>query len=309
MATARVIKKRIRSTKNIKQITKAMEAVAAVKMRRSEEVALHARPFAYAALEILKNITARGGEETLRSPLMEKRQEKKILLVVVTSDKGLAGSFNTNILRASDAFLSLCTVPSDIVAVGKRGRDYYLRRGRNIAHEFLGSGDLVHPSETKPISLFLKEKFTSGGYDNVVIVYTNFISALKQKVVTRQLLPFTRETLEKIVAGLTPLQGKYSNGHLEARLPSQEVDYLFEPSPAQVLKELMPTLLDIEVYHAVVEANASEHSSRMVAMKNASENAGELIDSLTIQYNKSRQAQITRELTEITAGTEALAQQ
>ncbi|MBS4051458.1 MAG: F0F1 ATP synthase subunit gamma, partial [Methylomonas sp.] len=213
MAIARVIKKRIRSTKNIKQITKAMQAVAAVKMRRSEEVALAARPFAYAALQMLKNVAGHSGEHAALSPLLAVREApQKICYVVITSDKGLAGSFNANVLRASDVFLkknSSSTV--DIVAVGKKGRDYYARRGSTIMREFLGIGDSVSVEETKPISSFIQDVFVSGAYDEVHIVYTNFISALKQDVVSRKILPFTAETLEEVVAGITPLVGKYSD--------------------------------------------------------------------------------------------------
>ena len=304
MATARTIKKRIRSTKNIKQITKAMQAVAAVKMRRSEEVALRARPFAAAALHILTSVTHGGGEDSEHSPLLRKREVKKACLVIITSDKGLAGSFNTNVLRAGDSFLMSSKVPTDIVAVGKKALEYYRRRGRKIAGDFQHIGDSVDVSETKPISLLLSELFTSGVYDSITLIYTNFDSALKQTVIRRPLLPFTRESLEGIVAGISPSSGKYSKQ--EPTENTLSVSYLFEPSPKQVLNELLPILLDIEIYHAVLEANASEHSSRMVAMKNASENAGDLIDTLTVAYNKSRQAQITRELSEITAGTEAL---
>jgi len=305
MATARVIKKRIRSTKNIKQITKAMQAVAAVKMRKSEEVALRSRPYAYAALRMLKNISSAAGEHAEHSVLLRRREVKKICLVVVTSDKGLAGSFNTNVLRAADAFIARSLSAVDIVAVGKKGRDHYVRRGRTPVKEFLGIGDSVALSETAPIAELARELFTSRGYDSVIIIHTNFISALKQEVVTRTLLPFSKESLEQTVASIQPIQGKYSDAEsLQNSLPAE---YIFEPSPQALLHTLLSKLLDIEVYHAILEANASEHSSRMVAMKNASENAGELIDSLTILYNKSRQAQITKELTEITAGTEALA--
>ncbi len=305
MSTSRVIKKRIRSTKNIKQITKAMQAVSAVKMRKSEEVALKARPYAYAALEILKNVTQGVGEHASYSPLLDAREVKKTLLVVVTSDKGLAGSFNTNVLRAAERFIKKSTVPIEIIAVGKKGRDFFARRESFISREFLGIGDSASIEETQPIAHEVKDSFTSTTYDEVYIIHTNFISALKQEVVLRKLLPFDEKSLEEVVKGIKPLQGKYAGA--EGKASSASVEYLFEPSPEKLLHQLLSALLDVEVYHAILEANASEHSSRMVAMKNASENAGELIDSLTILYNKSRQAQITKELTEITAGTEALA--
>ena len=304
MATARLIKKRIRATASIKQITKAMQAVAAVKMRRSEEAALRARPYAYAALEILKNIISRGGNFE-GVPLMSKGETGKTCVVVISSDKGLAGSFNANVFRKADEFLNEIKSRADVVAIGKKCGEYYKRQGKNVVKYFHDMGDTMWVDETEQVSRFLRENFVNNIYDEVVIIYTNFISALKQEVITRKLLPFEREELEKIIRGIIPLRGKYSSyaGERKSLLLNE---YLYEPDQKSVLSELLPALLDIEVYQAILEANASEHSSRMMAMKNASENASDLITNLTIQYNKSRQSQITKELTEITAGKEAL---
>lgn len=282
-----------------------MQAVAAVKMRRSEEVALSARPFAHAALEILRNVTASIGNERALSPFLRSGKGEKPLLVVVTSDKGLAGSLNTNVLRVADTYLKNATQEVSIVAVGKKGRDYYTRRGKKVIKEFVDFGDSVKIEEVQPLTAYLKNQFIETACDEVLVIYTNFITALRQEVITRRLLPFDRKTLQEIVEGIAPLQGKYS-GPTE-NLGQENREFVFEPSPQEVLSELLPLLFDIEMYQAILEANASEHSSRMVAMKNASENASELITELTILYNKSRQAQITRELSEITAGTEALA--
>lgn len=318
MATSRTIKNRIRSTKSIQQITKAMQAVSAVKMRKSESAAITSRPYAISALEILKNIRQAMKEEDLQySKLTRENKVKKICLVVVTSDKGLAGSFNTNVLKRAQQFIKSHTgeqydnVKVDIVAVGKRGRDFLKKRGLTIIDEFLGSGDFVTTAETLPISSLLHEQFLKNEYDEVTIIYTNFISAMKQNVVVRKILPVTPKALEEITKHIIPEHGLYAGMPQavdNAIAPSSRVrQYIYEPSPAIVLDKLIKTLVDIEVHQSILEANASEHSSRMIAMKSASDNAKELIGDLRITYNKVRQAQITKELTEISAGAEALA--
>lgn len=307
MASSKAIKNRIKSTKSIKQITKAMEAVSAVKMRKSEQTALRARPYALASLEVLRNLTAKlDSDISTLSPLLQSPIDKPACLLVITSDKGLAGSFNTNILRKAQRILKENPLV-EIIAVGKKGRDFLSRRGGNIVAEFTGAGDFVDLFETLPISEFVKKGFIEGRWNTVTALYTNFLSALKQEVVARQILPFNFQSLTSIVEGIIPTKGKYANmpGVIGSDKHTEE-SYVFEPSPNEVLSELLPTLLEIEIHHAVLEGNASEHSSRMVAMRNASENAGELIDGLTLEYNKARQAQITKELTEITAGASAL---
>jgi F-type H+-transporting ATPase subunit gamma len=310
MPSTKSIKNRIKSTKNIKQITKAMEAVSAVKMRKSEQVALRARPYALASLEVLKNVSAsinsqKNSEISSLSPLLSTlNADKPKCLVVVTSDKGLAGSFNTNVLRKALNFIKN-NPDTEIIAVGKRGRDFLKRRGGKMIADFTGAGDFVELEETSPIAKLVREGFESGKWSTVTLLYTNFVSALKQEVVARNILPFSFDSLNSIIEGILPTRGKYAN--MPNVLGTSETsDYVFEPNPSEVLGKLLPTLLDIEIHHAVLEGNASEHSSRMVAMRNASENAGELIDGLTLQYNKARQAQITKELTEITGGAAAL---
>jgi F-type H+-transporting ATPase subunit gamma len=318
MASSKAIKNRIRSTKNIAQITKAMEAVSAVKMRKSEQVALRARPYSLAALEVLRGVSAKLETDiSSLSPLLSKPKGSNLhhkvepckCLIVITSDKGLAGSFNTNVLRKAFAFIKN-NPDTEIIAVGKRGRDFLKRRGGKIIADFTGAGDFVELSETAPIAKFVREGFETGKWNSVTLLYTNFLSALKQEVVTRQILPFNFESLNAIIEGIVPTRGKYANmpsviGTL-TESKNGESAYVFESNPAEVLEKLLPTLLDIEIHHAVLEGNASEHSSRMIAMRNASENAGELIDGLTLEYNKARQAQITKELTEITGGAAAL---
>jgi F-type H+-transporting ATPase subunit gamma len=311
MATPRALKNRIKSTKSIQQITKAMQAVSAVKMRKSESAAIAGRPYALSALEILKNIRrALKEEEAVHSPLVKERHVEKIALVVVTSDKGLAGSFNTNVLRRSQEYIKHHPDKTiDIIAVGKKGRDYFRSRGRKITAEFFESGDLVTVEEALPIANFLTESFLKHDYDEVVLIYTNFISALKQVVVTRKILPVTIHALDEITKHIIPDQGMFSGMPQavdRALNNDKHLEYTFEPSPQKVLNKMIPALVNIEIYQSILEANASEHSSRMVAMKNASENAKELIGDMRIEYNKVRQAQITKELTEISAGAEAI---
>lgn len=309
MAGSRALKNRIRSTKNIRQMTRAMEAVSAVKMRRSQMAALSARPYALSALAILHKIQKSGEEAVVLSPLAERREVKTLGLVVITSDKGLAGSFNINVIKKAEKLIAHSGKKTIIVAVGKKGRDYFKRRKMTVEHEFLGAGDFGAINETRKISDLVGKLFVEKHCDEVVLVYTNFLSALKQEVVVRKLLPFTEESLGEIIADVEPLRGKYANMPVAmadiSKISSGSL--LFEPSPAEALSKILPQLLAVQVFHAILEGNASEHSSRMLAMKNASESASELADTLTIQYNKARQAAITKELTEITAGREALA--
>ena len=325
MATLRTIRLRIKGTKNIKQITRAMEAVSAVKMRKSQGVALAARPYATAALEILKNVEAGSGEAGMLSPLLEKREVKNVLLVVVTSDKGLAGPFNTNVIKKAEQFIKeRTTTPNPslerrggeatVATVGKKAGDYFTRRGRTPIVALTGYGDYAEISEVQPIFEAITEAFISKRVDEIYIIYTNFLSAMKQEVVIRKLLPFSGEGLEEMVRGIVPERGRFAEPSVEARLPQQQnrrsqasTEYLFEPSPKEILESILPALLKIQIYHAILEANASEHSSRMIAMRNATDNASELIKSYTVSMNKARQSAINKELAEITGGSEALA--
>jgi len=308
MAGSRALKNRIRSTKNIRQMTRAMEAVSAVKMRRSQMAAIAARPYALSALSILHKIQKSTEEAVTTSPLTEKRKVETLGIVVITSDKGLAGSFNTNVIKRVEKVIARSGRKFLIVAVGKKGRDYFKRRKMNVEREFLGAGDFGAIAETRQISDFVASLFIGKKCDEVMLVYANFLSALKQEVVVRKLLPFTEESLGEIIADIEPLRGRYANmpAAIETAGTVSSEGLLFEPSPAEALGKILPQLLAVQIFHAILEGNASEHSSRMIAMKNASESAGELVDTLNIQYNKARQAAITKELTEITAGREAL---
>lgn len=306
MASSRAIKNRIKSTKNIGQITKAMQAVSAVKMRKTESAALKGRPFALYAIDILRKIE-RGTGENIKalSPLFVQREVKKSLVVVVASDKGLAGAFNSNVFRFATEFLKEKTTPVSIVAVGKRVKEFFEKNNTPIAKSFDGIGDLVTLPEVKHITEFIVSSFTNESFDSVDVIYTEFVSALKQEVVHRPLLPLNRETLDTVIDNIVPETGKFSD--IRKTEDVGEIEYKFEPAEELIVEKLVPTLVELEVFHSILEANASEHAARMVAMKNASENAKEVIASLTISYNKARQAQITKELIEIVSGKEALA--
>jgi F-type H+-transporting ATPase subunit gamma len=308
MAGGRAIKARIKTTKNIQQITKAMEAVSAVKMRKSEAAAIKGRLYALYALHILKKIEKSIGKKVkLASPLFEVREIKKQLLVVISSDKGLAGSFNSNVLKKAGQFAEAHKDTVSVVAIGKKAKEFFERRGFNIVKSFEGAGDLASLSKASPITDFIIDLFVSKQFDKIDVIYTNFISALKQEVVHRPLLPLNEKTLIQVIENIIPETGRFSefkNIHLQGKS-----EYKFEPTPEAIIEELVPSLVTLEMFHSILEANASEHAARMVAMKNASTNAKEMIGKLTIKYNKERQAQITKELIEIVSGKEALAAQ
>lgn len=308
MASIKLIKQRIKSVKNISQITKAMEVVSATKMRKSQEFAIRARPYAAASLEMLKNLFSR---TPVLPPLLQSREVKKSLLLIITSDKGLAGAFNANVIKKAEAWIldkkknGLSYV---LVTVGKKARDYFQRRLEPIQENFWGFGDYSAPRDTLPVAETIIKGFLHGSWDEVEAVYTNFRTTLRQETALKRILPVTPAGIEDVVIGMLPEKGKYA----ESGVSNQEsgirytYEYKFEPSPAEILEVLVIQLLRMHIHHIILESNASEHSARMVAMKNASDNAKELIGKLTLAYNKSRQSGITRELAEITAGKEAL---
>lgn len=304
MASARAIKSRIKSTKNIQQITKAMQAVSAVKMRKSESAALKGRPYALYALDILKKIEKFTGQNLKDvSPLFKENEAEKNCLVVISSDKGLAGAFNSNVIRKAEQIIKKAP-QTEIVAIGKKARDHFARRGVVIAQDFVSLSDVTALSEAEEVTRFIISLFIDKKYRKVDIIYTNFISALKQEVVLRPILPISENDLNEVVESIVPKTGKFSG--MKSENLKNNFEYKFEPSPQEIVLRLVPKLVELEIFHSILEANASEHSARMIAMKNASENAKEMIGSLTITYNKERQAQITKELIEITSGKNAL---
>ena len=312
MSSIKFIKQRIRSTKNTSQITKAMEVVSATKMRKSQGFALAARPFAAASLQMLENLLAR---TTILPPLLQARPVEKSALLVITSDKGLAGAFNANVLRAAEEQINSRKNAArrkkiSLITVGKKAKEYFERRNISIARSFWGFGDYSTLEQTLPVAESMLNGFSLGEFDEVEAVYTNFKTTLLQETVLKKLLPVTKEGIHEAVESILPKHGRFANQRESASgvrvNPRYEYEYKFEPSPTEILELLIPQLLRMHVHHLILESNASEHSARMVAMKNASDNAKELISDLTLEYNKARQAGITRELIEITAGREAL---
>src|SRR3989338_6218612 len=313
MQSLQTIKQRLRSVKNIGQITKAMELVAATKMRKSQEVALLSRPYAYVALEFLANLSR--VSVGYMPPLMEKRPIEKTAVVVVASDKGLTGSFNSAVFRAFEKYVAVQQLRMDAstttyIAVGQKAVSYLMRRGETIEQSFVKFGDYTNIEEVRPLADYLISGYLEKTWDRVLIFYTNFRSAMQQDVVVRELFPVTFEKLKETAEEIIPQTGKYAaEGHgalFQTNTGATEKEYIIEPSPEAVLRELVPHLIIMQVYHIILEANASEHAARRMAMKNASDNASDIVDDLTLEYNKSRQAGITKELTEITAGAEAL---
>jgi F-type H+-transporting ATPase subunit gamma len=291
MPSTRDIRRRIKSVKNTAQITKAMQMVASSKMRKAQVAALAGRPYATLMNEVLAAVSY--GEGDFTHPLLEKREVKKRAVVLVSSDKGLCGALNTNLFREAVKFDKDTTV---YVCAGKKGAQFVHRTKRQLSAEFTYK-DNPQFSEARAISRFAQDLFLKGEVDCVDVVFTNFINTLSQKPEARQLLPIGKiEALEADVAG----------EHRRTELQKSEAEYLFEPNAGVVLGSLLPHYVNFQVYQFLMEAKASEHSSRMVAMKNATDNAHQLIKDLTLEYNKLRQANITKELLEITTAQMAM---
>lgn len=285
MANIRLIRRRIKGIQSTAKITRAMEMIATSKMRKAQERGLAGRPYAEKIMQVMADLAAlrREGEEM--HPLLQSRPVKKIGILHIAPDRGLCGGLNTNLNRKTTGFMLEQTVPVSLVTVGRKGRDFMHRYGREIRAEFIGLGDRPGWLDTLPISRIIIDDYTSGEIDRVYIVYPQFISTMVQKPIVHQLLPVE-----------------------PAEIPTaQNVDYIYEPGPAQVLGQLLPRFVEMQVYHAILESIASEQSARMVAMRNATESASELIEELTLMYNKARQEMITKELLDITGGAAALA--
>lgn len=307
MQSLKDLKKRIRSVGNIEQITKAMEVVSMTKMRKSQLFALQARPYAVAAFEMFDNLLHMTAE---RPELLRDRPVKNTLLVVVTSDKGLVGSFNEAAFRKAALWMSgeeKAGRSYSVIAVGKKSKEHFERKGVPLAASFVGYGDFTSIRETVPVAERMIEGFLSEQWDAAEIVYTHFKTTLRQETVQKKVLPVTKKSLKEVIEAILPEHGRYHElaGVREPRL-KYKYEFVFEPSPKVLLDALIPNLLKVHVHHVILESNASEHSARMVAMKNASENAGELKGELSLEYNKARQAGITQELSEVIAGQESV---
>jgi len=292
MPSTRDIRRRIKSVKNTAQITKAMQMVASAKMRKAQQAALSGRPYATLMNEVLAAATAGAGE--FQHPLTEKRDVKKRALILISTDKGLCGALNTNLLREAVKASGANTV---YVVAGRKAAQWVARMKRELVAEFTYK-DAPQFAEARAISKFAQELFLSGQVDAVDVVFTNYINTLTQKAEVRPLLPMGR--LQKLEADLR------GQGTTEDLQPGSTREFGFEPGAPQLLGNLLPHYLNYQVYQVLLEAKASEHSARMVAMKSATDNAKQLIKDLTLEYNKLRQANITKELLEITSAAMAM---
>lgn len=283
MPSLRAIRGRIRSVKNIAKITKAMEMVAASKMRRAQQRTLASRPYAQKLHELLGDLASQSGAE-FTAPLLERRPINRIMVVHITADRGLAGAFSTNMNRRTGNFLLEQSVPASVIAVGRKGRDFMVRSHRELRAEFTDLTDRPSLLDTLPISRIVMDDFQNGLVDAVYLAYSEFVNTLVQRPTIRQILPIEAP------------QG----------VESRTRDFLYEPGPEELLSALCPRYIEFQVYQAILESIASEQSARMVAMRNATDNAKEVISELTLQYNKARQESITKELLEIAGGAAAL---
>ena len=315
MESTQSINRRLKSIKNIGQITKAMELVAATKMRKSQEIALASRAYAYTALDILARISS---QEMKLPKLLQKRTrqlaEKRIALVLLTSDKGLAGSFNNSVIRLFEKYIKEKNININdekysFIAIGKKALAHLQNKGIKIKEKFIRVGDFITPDQTNPISDFLSKGYLKKEWDEVLLFSTYFKSALKQEVLARKIFPIEMSSIKQVIEEIVPKTGKFANLLKESKTPflSGKVDeYLVEPSPKLALEALADHLVKMQFYHLILETNASEHAARRMAMQNASDNAKELSESLNLLYNKSRQANITKEITEIVSSIESL---
>ncbi|MBA2276685.1 MAG: F0F1 ATP synthase subunit gamma [Chloroflexia bacterium] len=287
MPNPREIRRRIRSVRNMSQITRAMEMVSASKMRRAQERVQASRPYSELLHRVIADLSSLhlDAEELKQFPLLAERPVQRTALIMITPDRGLTGALNSNILRRGARYIrEEANVPVETIAVGKRGRDFLLRTRQEVVAEFLGLGDRPTLDEIRPIAEVAIQDYLAEKVDAVHVVFPRFVNTLTQRPEMIKILPITRP---------------------ESDEEERREDYIFEPSPETVLEQLLPRYVEIQLYQAILEAIASEHSARMVAMRNATDNAKELVDDLDLSLNKARQAQITNEVAEIAAGANA----
>jgi F-type H+-transporting ATPase subunit gamma len=293
------LRRRIRAVKNTQQITKAMKMVAASKLRRAQERIMNARPYAVQMQRVLGSVAARVDPSI--HPLLttrEPRPDAKTLLVVVTGDKGLCGSFNTNVIKAAGAYLAEHPGQCTLGLVGRKGRDFFARRGFEVMFEQVGLFHKLRYDDAQTIARTAIEAFLSGGVDRVVLIYNEFRSVMTQRVVVDQLLPIARADVDATGAAAAPI--------VEGADPRAQIDYLYEPEPREIFNQLLPRYVEVQVYRALLESNAAFFAAQMTAMDTATKNSADMIANLTLYMNKVRQAAITREIIEVVSGAEAL---
>jgi len=296
MANLREVRDRIKSVKNIAQVTRALQAVSASKVRKAMVAVMHTRPYSTKAWQVLTHVAGQPGRATLH-PLLTRREEvRKVLVVLITGDRGLAGAYNTNIVRYALQEFNDFHATVSYVTVGRKGRDLMLRRRKEIIAEFSNLPAAPNYSDVSAIGRVAVDEFLLGRADEVYLVYTDFVNMVRQIPTIKKLLPLEVESGGGRVQDFQPP---------EARTPAA---YIYEPGQMEILDEIIPRFTALQVYQAILESLASEHAARMVAMKNATDSATELAQGLTLEYNKVRQQSITNEMLDIAGGAEALSQ-
>ncbi len=282
------IRRRVRAVKSTQQITKAMKLIDAARLRRAQERIINARPFAQQMLRVLNSLASRVDPNA--HPLLaqpdEEQQKAPVFLIVITADRGFAGSFNTNVIKAASGFMRERAGESFTLGlIGRKGRDFFRRRGYTVRHDAVGIFSKLKLADAQAIAHLAMDEFTSKKVSSVYLVYNEFKSVMQQRVAVERLLPIPRQ---------------------EAAQQGPQVDYLYEPEPIKILADLVPRHIEVQVYRALMESVAAEHAARMTAMDTATRNASEMIDQLTLYMNKVRQAAITREIIEVVSGAQAL---
>jgi F-type H+-transporting ATPase subunit gamma len=292
MASAREMRLRIRSVKNISQVTRALEAVSASKVRKAMSAVAATRNYATKAWQVLIHIAGQPGRDTLHPLLTKRSSVKNTLVVVISGNRGLAGAYNTNVIRHLLQHFNRYELPVKYIAVGRKGRDMLIRRRKNVIAEFSNLPAAPTYADVSAIGRLAVNEFLSGTVDEVYLVYTDFITMARQEPVIKRLLPLdVSETSDRVEA--------YESKHLSAA-------YIYEPEESEILDEIIPRFTALQVYQSILESLASEHAARMIAMSNATDNAVELVGGLQMDYNKVRQQTITGDLLDIAGGAEAL---
>jgi F-type H+-transporting ATPase subunit gamma len=293
------IRRRIKSVKNTQQITKAMKMMSAARLRRAQDRVVAARPFANKMLEVLGELAARAGED-FNHPLLDARGDERYLVVFITADRGLCGAFNTNLIKAAQAFIKENAGKSiEMLPIGRKGRDFFRRRAVTFLGEYVGltgKGSIEYAEAVEIARNVINQYSEDEGLDKVFLIYNEFRSVIQQRVVIEQLLPVSRTTAATSEATTTVD---------EPARPANLVEYLYEQPPTEIFSRLLPRLIETQIFRALLESIASEHGARMTAMDSASKNAGELIGSLTLNMNRIRQAAITNEIIEVVSGSSA----
>jgi len=292
MASAREMRLRIRSVKNISQVTRALEAVSASKVRKAVAAVQSTRAYATKAWQVLTHVAGQPGRSNLHPLLTARSEVRNVLVLVVSGDRGLAGAYNTNVIRFATQHFEKSAAKVSYIAVGRKGRDMLVRRRKQVVAEFSNLPAAPSYADVSAIGRLAVEDFLKGVADEVWLVYTDFVTMVKQEPVVRKLLPLDVDTHEQVA--------KFEHKHLTAA-------YIFEPEEREILDTIIPRFTALQVYQAILESQASEHAARMVAMRNATDNAIELVEHLQLVYNKARQQTITNDLLDIAGGAEALA--